>query len=224
MKNIWMTLTLVLALLLQVGCMNGKEPSPEQDTEASAIKNPRAAAKTRYGDLSLMPVGKEVIEKLDAASCSDSESDVSIQGDYELLYKDKEGNSSVVTTYRGLTLIAKDEAPIQLEVLSFPQFDAVIFTPEPHGCPVVQMYLFAVGKDQQAFQWTFENEGILGEKPTHSTLVLPDEPPVVQGGQLIVPTAINSEGGDDLFFHITYTPDLSNQLMKFVQKEAFIRE
>lgn len=204
-------------LILLTGCgTNLSEPSDStskiENTTSNNEKSElvRAIGRLTQGTILIIPAGKEEINQLGAPSSLGSETDYSFKGDYNIIFKDKEGKETDISKFSG-EIIAHDKNPIQLEKLAFEGFEAVYFKPIPNVSRPESCYFYAVDKNSNAFQFSFLNEnGFKG----NTTPLSPNIKPTIDNNQLIVPTWNPEEDS----YSLVFTPDLNKKIMKFHRK------
>lgn len=193
------------------------------------IKNIRAMGKSNYGELLIASKYQEKIGKLSEDSSFGKANDYTFESDYEVIYKNNNGNIKVVTTLKDLKIIQPKEQIMAVNKLKFDGFDVFYFSPQYTGARSSDTYFFAISKEHKSFQFKFEfNKADKNEYAnilTNGTTLLPQTMrefvlPEVKDGKLITITSLDANHNMDFrIFKVIYKPDFKNKVMKFISRE-----
>lgn len=170
-------------------------------------KSPRAIGKSDNGEILIIPTEVEAIEQLGAPSSLGEETDYSFKSAYKVVFKDLEGNVTDIAGYNG-QIIGKDKSPIKIGKLYFKEIEIFYFKPISNLVRPDALYLFGVGKDEKAFQLSFEYPG----KMIETTASSPGSVPEVRDNRLVISSWEPEKGSYKQFFEL----DVQKKLLRLI--------
>jgi len=188
-------------------------PVPAAGTAAPSAVKPRAQWNVEGGTLLLMPMGEETVQQLGAPSCLGLETDYSITGYYDMVFRDVQGTMKVIQSLGSIEIIQRDLKPLKLDSYAFKDFKAYAFIPRYTDCHYRELYLYGV-KDGEAFALPFDRGN---DRTTVYFDLLPVDKPVIKQEQLVMMGGFAA--GADAYDRYTFSPDLNKRLMTLVNRE-----
>ena len=242
MKKVCIIFMSYLFLLTLLGCST-KQINISTTTEANRAKESEAAlqntqsktvraeGKSGYGVLSIVPVGSEIIEQLGASSVYGGGDDYSFKGDYKVLFKDNNGNESVIAKLDDLNIIQPQNAVISFQKMSMGDTDIFYFIPQYQGSNDIPIKFFGVTKDGNAFEFKIENNKAQESEDVKalsewafelSTNSKDYSPPAIQNENLILRAVYNiGEGQNYVIYNVTFHVDMKDRIFKYITKEVY---
>lgn len=194
-------------------------------------KTVRAEGKSEYGILSIVPVGAEIIEQLDAPSVYGKAGDYSIKGDYKVVFKDRRGGETVIAKMDALHIIQPQNAVMNIQKLNMDDADIFYFTPQYRGSNGIPVKFFGITKDGDAFEFKVENNkaqeagdaGALSEWAVElSTNSGSYAPPAIENENILMRTIYSAGGGQDYeIYNVTFYADIDSRTLKYIEKEVY---
>ncbi|MFD0716978.1 hypothetical protein [Paenibacillus sp. GCM10027626] len=212
------SILLLVFVIALTGCGSKSNPSsnsplsvPEESSSSSSSQMEiRAIGTINSGEILVIPKTNETIEKLEAPSCLGKAEDYLFKSDYEVMFKDKDDNESVIKLPKIDTFIRPDNTQITLPTLDFKEFQAVVIAPQYTDCHGVSFYLIGA-KDNDVFPFKFITDECASDSfhyASNTQLKVINDQLVIQPGQ-----AAGSETKKELIFK----PDLKEKAMRLVQ-------
>lgn len=170
--------------------------------------NNRAVGKSSMGTISIISIGTEFIEAFETTSCYSAKNDLSIEGEYRVLFKQ---NEKVIEIFKWdqLKLIQPNKNVIDLKKLDIGYGEVFLFIPQYKGCRAVPLYAFAVDKQTgEAFPLRFETE--MG--PSDRFFFTPTIEPVIKEGELVLQT--DGGPGNEAKKQVQFSIDFKTRILK----------
>lgn len=144
----------------------------------------RAIGENPDGTLLVKPASKASVISLGTPSCYGLETDLSWQGDYEVVWESQtDGTSSTVMTFpNDFEIVEPDDEPVEMQKYTFGDTEVFTYMPRYTDCHALETYLFGV-KAGKAFPILFEMKP---EQTWTHIGQLPHRPLQVTNGELIV--------------------------------------
>jgi hypothetical protein len=181
-------------------------------------KIPRAAAKSEYGELYVIPDTTEKIDLLGAPSCMGRENDYRFEGAYRAYFQTSDGTATSLSATPIPVLIYPSLEQISISKLQFGTFEAFYFIPEYADCHGLTFYLYGAN-EEGAFPFRFELEN---GAASDTFYVLPSDKPRMEDGMLV--TYGGGGAGTDGYLKYTFKPDLANKTMILLRKEQIAQK
>jgi hypothetical protein len=173
----------------------------------------RAAGKTKFGVLQIVSKSQETIEALGAPGCVGLAEDLSIKGDYQVLFKNNQGKEFVVSQNGLKNIISPTKETIPLTKLSFKAFESLSFTPVYTDCHGVLFYMYGVTA-VNAFQFKFQTDKGTTDSyymGPNTKLQVIDDQLIVQGGR--------AAGDAGYAIRYIFKPDIPTKTMILAKTE-----
>ncbi|EFM08884.1 hypothetical protein PaecuDRAFT_4349 [Paenibacillus curdlanolyticus YK9] len=182
---------------------------PSEPDGSLAQREPRAVGTTDRGKLLVIPTNDETIEQLGAPSCFGEAEDYAIEADYSVVFKDHQGEETVLALTEVHRFIAPGKEPIALQTLSFQGLQAVVIAPQYTDCHGVAFYLIGID-DSGAYPFTFVTE----EGTSNSFSYAPNTEVRVVENELVVEKG--QAAGSEAKGTLRFKPDLDKHVMRLV--------
>lgn len=185
----YLTLLLLVYVLIMSGCQKqvsapqrseNSQATPKQtlapetssqEPEKNINGKIRAVGKTAIGDFKIIASGVEKDAILEVASCLGEATDHRLTGAYNVVYHDKHGQETLVTTLKNLEIITPDlSKEIKMKIGTIGDTDLAFFYPRFSDCHALVFYAFGIDKKTgKAFPVSFTTDQ--GTTDTYSTYV-----------------------------------------------------
>jgi ribosomal protein L25 (general stress protein Ctc) len=177
-------------------------------------KPPRAIGVSRHGELRIVPITEEQMEKVEAPSCMGKEGDYWFRSDYNVEFDNQSGQTTILEEHAFSQILSSSTGQIQLNHLQLGDIEFFYLVPEQNYCHGEEVFFYGVDAGGKAFCYQFDPKG---------ATLLPGVAPFVKEGKLYIPTEANAgaeQGYQDIrSYNYIYSPDNSMHTIKLEKKE-----